>query len=255
MNTSNLSAVENIPPQPTHSNDITSNLSSALDYNHLHQGDCIPFMQTLPTNSIDFILTDPPYLVNYRDRSGRRIIGDNQSNWLEPAFAEMYRLLRPHRFAISFYGWNHVDKFMNAWRKAGFRIVGHFVFVKHYASKVSFTEARHECAYLLAKGNPTQVNHTLYDVMPWGKYTGNRYHPTQKPLDILTPLIKAYSDIGDVVLDPFAGSATTLIAAHLLHRSWIGVELDKNYHQIASKRLQSYINPQAQHGEQSCPHS
>jgi site-specific DNA-methyltransferase (adenine-specific) len=84
--------------------------------------------------------------------------------------------------------------------------VGHFVFAKHYASRKGYTEARHECAYLLAKGNPVTPNNALPDVMPWGAYTGNKLHPTQKPLEILRPLIKCYSDVGDVVLDPFTCS-------------------------------------------------
>jgi adenine-specific DNA-methyltransferase len=244
------SEVGNISPQPANQNNLfDTQYQHHSSYNRLHLGDCIQRMKTMASNSIDLIVTDPPYLVNYHDRLGRKIIGDNQSDWLEPAFAEIYRLLRPHHFAISFYGWNHVDRFMTAWRKAGFRIVGHFVFAKHYASKTGFTEARHECAYLLAKGNPNHVNHALPDVMPWGKYTGNRYHPTQKPLDILMPLIKAYSDIGDVVLDPFAGSASTLIAAHLLHRAWIGIELDNHYHQIATKRLHHFMQSHSQQGE------
>ncbi len=208
--------------------------------NHIHHGDCTKVMQQLPNNSIDFILTDPPYLVNYRDRTGRRIMGDINSDWLEPSFTEMYRILQPDSFAISFYGWNHVDKFMTAWRKAGFRIVGHFTFVKHYASRTGFTQARHECAYLLAKGNPKPPTHAPKDVMPWGKYTGNRYHPTQKPLEILRTLIKAYTQVGDIILDPFAGSGSTMIAARQLRRSWIGIEMDATYHQNAINRLHHY---------------
>lgn len=175
--------------------------------------------------------------MNYRDRTGRGIANDSNSDWLEPAFREMQRILRPDRFIISFYGWNHADKFITAWRKAGLRIVGHFVFAKHYASRKGFTEARHECAYLLAKGNPRTPDHALPDVMPWGKYTGNRLHPTQKPLEILRPLIKSYSQVGDVVLDPFAGSGSTLLAAQQLRRSWIGIEMDASYHSNASNRL------------------
>ena len=205
--------------------------------NHLHLGNCIPLMQSLPENSVDLILTDPPYLVNYRDRTGRKIAGDINGDWLNPAFAEMYRVMRRDRFAVSFYGWGSVDKFMTAWRLAGFRIVGHFVFAKHYASRKGYTEARHECAYLLAKGRPDNPAYALQDVMPWGKYTGNRLHPTQKPLEILRPLIKAYSDVGDVVLDPFAGSGSTLLAANQLRRSWIGMEMDATYHNLATKRL------------------
>lgn len=205
--------------------------------NHLHLGDCTQIMRLIPDSSVDLIVTDPPYLVNYRSRDGRTIAGDVNGDWLKPACAEMFRVLRHNRFVISFYGWNHADKFITAWRAAGFRIVGHFVFAKHYASRRGFTEARHECAYLLAKGNPQTPAHALPDVMPWGKYTGNRLHPTQKPLEILRPLIKSFSDIGDVVLDPFAGSGSTLLAARQLHRSWIGIEMDATYHRHAANRL------------------
>ena len=205
--------------------------------NHLHYGDCLTYMASLPAQSVNLIVTDPPYLVNYRSRDGRTIIGDNNSEWLNPAFTQMYRILKDNSFAVSFYGWNHADKFMTAWRSAGFRIVGHFVFAKHYASRTGFAEARHECAYLLAKGNPAPPAYILPDVMPWGKYTGNRLHPTQKPLEILRPLIRSYSQIGDVVFDPFAGSASTLIAAAQLERSWMGCELDPAYYQKASQRL------------------
>lgn len=219
---------------------------SHLNQCHLDQlylGDCTHIMQRIPATSVDLIVTDPPYLVNYRDRSGRTIAGDSNSDWLEPAFTGMYRVLRDNRFAISFYGWNHVDQFMQAWRKAGFRIVGHFVFAKHYASRKGFTEARHECAYLLAKGKPKQPDNALPDVMPWGKYTGNKLHPTQKPLEILRPLIKSYSDIGDVILDPFTGSGSTLLAAKQLHRSWMGIEMDSTYHRSAVERLTSSTRP------------
>jgi adenine-specific DNA-methyltransferase len=205
--------------------------------NRFHLGDCTKIMPTLPSGSVDFILTDPPYLVNYRSRDGRRIAGDVDDSWLQPAFDEMYRVLRPDRFAVSFYGWGSVDKFMAAWRKAGFRIVGHFVFAKHYASRTGYTEARHECAYLLAKGTPQAPECAPRDVMPWGKYTGNRLHPTQKPAEMLAPLISAYSQIGDTVLDPFAGSGSTLIAAKQLRRAWIGIETDETYYRNAAARV------------------
>jgi len=57
--------------------------------------------RTFNAGSVDFILTDPPYLVNYRDRSGRSIAGDGNGRWLQPAFAEMYRLLQDGGFCVS----------------------------------------------------------------------------------------------------------------------------------------------------------
>jgi adenine-specific DNA-methyltransferase len=205
--------------------------------NRIIHGDCVEVMRTLPAESVDLIVTDPPYLVKYRSRDGRRVPGDNNNAWLRPAFAEMCRVLRPDAFAVSFYGWHTADQFLTAWRGVGLRPVAHFVWHKHYSSKRGFTQARHECAYLLAKGNPSKPTHPLPDVLPWGRYTGNTLHPTQKPVGAILPLIEAFSRVGDVVLDPFAGSGTTAAAARQLHRSFIGIELDRTYWQNACQRL------------------
>ncbi|MBD8129098.1 hypothetical protein IFU23_24090 [Pantoea agglomerans] len=90
---------------------------------------------------------------------------------------------------------------MQAWKSAGFRIVGHLVFTKTYASKSAFVGYQHENGYLLAKGCPPLPANPLPDVMPW-QYTGNRHHPTEKPVSVLQPLIKTFTKPGDLILDP-----------------------------------------------------
>jgi site-specific DNA-methyltransferase (adenine-specific) len=111
-------------------------------------------MSGFPDNAVDFILTDPPYLVGFRDRQGRTIAGDKTDEWLQPACHEMYRVLKrradgellrlePRR---SLYG---------CVEKAGFSVVGHLVFTKTYTSKAAYVGYRHECAYILAKGRPS----------------------------------------------------------------------------------------------------
>jgi site-specific DNA-methyltransferase (adenine-specific) len=75
------------------------------------------------------------------------------------------------------------------------------------------------------------------DVIDWTTYTGNRLHPTQKPLSVLFPLIEGFSRPGNLVLDPFAGSGSTLLAAHMLGRRYLGIELDPGYHANACQRL------------------
>lgn len=117
-------------------------------------GNCIDVIARIPDNAIDFILTDPPYLVGFRDRSGRTIAGDKTDEWLQPACNEMYRVLKKDALMVSFYGWNRVDRFVAAWKNAGFSVVGHLVFTKNYTSKAAYVGYRHECAYILAKGRP-----------------------------------------------------------------------------------------------------
>lgn len=204
--------------------------------NTITQGDCIDVMAGMPAGSVDFILTDPPYLVRYKDRAGRTLANDDNARWLGPASAQMYRVLKYGGLCVSFYGWTQTDRFMTAWRAAGFRIVGHVVFRKRYASKARFVEYRHESAYVLAKGNPALPACPPPDVIDW-VYTGNRLHPTQKPTAILKPLIEAFCPTGGLVLDPFCGSGSTLMAARELGRDYAGIELDGSYFHTASNRL------------------
>lgn len=204
--------------------------------NMIFNGDCIDVMQAFDTGSIDIILTDPPYVTNYRDRQGRSVKNDDNGRWLKPAFAEMHRVLKDSGFAVSFYGWNKVDLFMEAWRAAGFRVVGHLVFRKRYASSSRFLRYKHEQAYLLAKGNPRMPVRVIPDVIDF-PYSGNRLHPTQKPVEALLPLIEAFTRPGELVLDPFSGSGSTLAAAQMLGRDWVGIELDSGHYHTASCRL------------------
>jgi len=205
--------------------------------NTIIQGDCLSILPQIPSRSVNFVLTDPPYLARYRSRDGRTVPNDDNDAWLKPAFAEIYRTLQRNSFCVSFYGWPHADRFMAAWRAAGFRIVGHFAFPKRYTSSEKYVRYQHECAYLLAKGYPKEPRHTIGDVIDW-TYSGNKLHPTQKPLPVLLPLIETFSAPGGLVLDPFAGSGSTLLAARMLGRDYLGIELDAGYHAAANERME-----------------
>ena len=207
-----------------------------LPRNSIIHGDCLKILPTLPSRSVDFILTDPPYVTRYRDRSGRQVLNDDNADWIEPAFAEMYRLLKYGSFAVSFYGFNSIDKFSASWSKAGFRTVGHIVFRKRYASSRGHLARQHESAYLLAKGRVGLPNQAMPDVIDM-PYTGNKLHPTQKPVAALAPLIESFCSQGGVVLDPFCGSGSSLVAASQQAKDFIGIELDPSHHRTASQRL------------------
>ena len=209
--------------------------------NQITHGDCIEIMRQMPASTVDFILTDPPYLVNYRDRTGRRIQNDSNDNWLKPAMAEAYRVLKPNRLMLCFYGWPRAEQFLEAWREAGFRPVGHLVFRKSYTTRARFFRYQHEQAYLLAKGDPQVPKNPLSDVQRF-LYTGNKLHPTQKAVMSLAPIVRAYSLPGDVVLDAFCGSASTCAAALLTDRNYIGVELDEMYFRQATARIERVKN-------------
>jgi adenine-specific DNA-methyltransferase len=210
--------------------------AKAEPQNRMIHGECVAVMrEKLSSESVDFILTDPPYLVNYQSRDGRRVANDSGSgNWIYPAFAEMYRVLKPNSFCVTFYGWNKLDVWFAAWKRAGFRPCGHLVWVKNYASGRGVVEYRHEQAFVLGKGDgrPPRV---LPDVLNFA-YTGNKLHPTEKAVSSLMPVIQAFTEPGQVVLDPFAGSGSTLVAAKELGRRYVGIELDERHAETAFAR-------------------
>lgn len=202
----------------------------------LMQGDCTALLRDVATASIDLVVTDPPYVCRYRERSGRIVANDHQADWIAPAFRELYRVLKPDTFCVSFYGWPHIEKFMCAWKEAGFTPVSHLVWLKDYASLRGYTAARHEQAFLLAKGRPPRPLAPFEDVQPW-TYTGNVLHPTQKAVGVIRPLIEAFSAPGAVVLDPFLGSGTTGVAAIAAGRRFVGIELDPDHFAVAERRI------------------
>jgi site-specific DNA-methyltransferase (adenine-specific) len=207
--------------------------------NIILRGDCIALMGGMAAGSVDCILTDPPYLVSYRSRDGRGVPNDDNAAWLAPAFAQMHRVLKPGSFCVSFYGWHSADLFISAWRAAGLRIAGHIVFRKRYASSVRYLRHQHEQAYVLTKGAAVLPASPMSDVIDW-RYTGNRWHPTQKPVASLMPIIEAFCPPGGVVFDPFCGSGSTLVAARMTGRGYIGMEIDPGYHAAAARRLAEF---------------
>jgi site-specific DNA-methyltransferase (adenine-specific) len=192
-------------------------------------------MSGFPDNAVDFILTDPPYLVGFRDRQGRTIAGDKTDEWLQPASHEMYRVLKKDALMVSFYGWNRVDRFMAAWKQAGFSVVGHLVFPKPTHRRPHMWATATNAPTSLQKAVRLPQN-PLNDVIAW-KYSGNRHHPTEKPVTSLQPLIESFTHPGAIVLDPFAGSGSTCVAALQAGRRYIGIELLEQYHRAGQQRL------------------
>jgi site-specific DNA-methyltransferase (adenine-specific) len=125
---------------------------------------------------------------------------------------------------------------MSAWKRVGFRPVSHLICLKEYSSRIGYTRGFHEVLYLLAKGRPPLPTDPFPDVLKW-HYTRNVLHPTQKPVEVIQTLIEAFSKPGDIVLDSFAGSGTTAIAARNCGRKFILIEKVWQHWKDASDRF------------------
>jgi DNA modification methylase len=84
----------------------TLTTTDAANLNTVLQGDCIQIMRQMQPASVDFVITDPPYITRYAARDGRTVANDDNARWLKPAFAQMHRVLKSAAFCVSFYGWN-----------------------------------------------------------------------------------------------------------------------------------------------------
>lgn len=154
--------------------------SIARFLNSIFFGDCLRFLPELPDASVDLVARDPPYLVDYRTRDGQRAYpNDTNDVWLKPTFREIFRVLKPNSFCVSFYGWPSAELFLQAWKDVGFKPVAHLVWIKRYSSRTGFTRACHDCAYLLGKGHPDPPEHPPKDVFHW-RWEGNTLHPAQR---------------------------------------------------------------------------
>jgi adenine-specific DNA-methyltransferase len=204
--------------------------------NTVINADCLTVLPEIPSHNIDLVITDPPYLVNYQPRDGRTCLNDTNAHWLRPAFNEMYRVLKADSFLVTFYGWPWIDLFMKVWKEIGFRPVSHLVWSKSHSSRDGYTKSYHEVGFLLAKGRPPKPQNPIPDVLPW-EYTGNKYHTNEKPVIALKPIIETCSKLGDIVLDPFAGSGTTGVAAKECDRNFILIEKVLQHWQVAKRRV------------------
>lgn len=197
----------------------------------IYHGDCIKLLANLKSECVDFVLTDPPYLVNYKGRwDGNKnvIVGDDDPNWLLPAYTEIYRVMKDNTFCVTFYGWPHADAFLGIWKKIGFRPISHLAFVKNHWGLGRFSRGQHETAFLLAKGKPAIPTNPISDVIFW-THVPRKIHPNQKPTTALHPVLQTFAPERAIVLDPFMGSGSTLKAASDLGMSAIGIEIDEVY--------------------------
>ena len=208
----------------------------------LLQGDCFELLKDIPDESVDMILTDPPYGMNFqsshRKTKYEKIKGDSNLDWLDDFVNEIYRVSKPNTAHYVFCSFHHIDKFKQAIERK-FKIKNILTWVKNNTSmgdlKGDFAP-KTEFIIFFHKGRRLINGRRDPNVLEFKK-TQNQLHPTQKPVDMTEYLIEKFSDEGDLILDPFMGSGTTGIACINTNRNFIGMELDVSYFEVAKGRI------------------
>lgn len=224
----------------------------------LYNDDCLNVLKTIPSNSVDLIVTDPPYQLDNTKTTLRSTLGrnvQNVNNELEAAklcqgfdktiLSEMVRVLKK----INCYIWcNHkqIPMYLDYFVKQQCCAFDILVWGKTNPPPLfnnKYLTDKEYCLYFRRGGycNPNSYEQakTIY-IQPTNKKMKKMYnHPTIKPLNIISNVISNSSHEGDVVLDCFMGSGTIGVACKELNRNFIGIEIDSNYYEIAKKRIEN----------------
>ena len=242
--------------------------------NHITKKDCLKYLETIPDNSIDLIITDPPYFIGFDGGEGWDSQWKTERDylkWCNHWTNHLVRVLKPNRMMIV-WGTLKTDTFLKYKLMLSLfdelRSQNEIVWSYNWGGRTKNNFARkHEYAWCYSKGDKflfndseirverkvkknlrTGKNHTQGTIPTcvWEKnnHTTSKdhcgWHPTTKNLEILQRMIKAYSNENDTILDIFMGSGSTAIASKLTNRNYIGCESNNNYIKLMQERIDSY---------------
>ena len=219
----------------------------------LYNDECLKVLRTLEDSSIDLVVTDPPYEHEYHGGGRRQRAKDytkvkENTNFMNEGFSyeevlpELVRVCRIPNIVLfcsnkqiaklmTWFEDNKLNPTLTTWKKSNACPLGG----GKYISDLEFA--------IFARGKNVPWNHSAPSKI---KYKGktypfvagkNKLHPAQKPLELIKEYVELHSLEGQVVLDPYMGSGTTGIACKELNRDFIGIEINKEYYEIAEKRI------------------
>ena len=235
---------------------MTSRAYYSDDTTTLYLGDCIEVMDTLDAATIDTVLTDPPYSSGGRRENAKSVRksmnrSSEDDDWIRgdamstPGFVHLLRLcglrwrtlLKPGGHALAFIDWRMAAPLAAALETADLRQHPLLVWNKVNLGMGAIFRNQHEFIVHMSAGNPTPPQRR--DVANVLSFPAVRRgdHPTEKPAALLETLLSVVCPPGGLVLDPFAGSGSTLTAAAATGRRAIGVEADERYCEVIATRL------------------
>lgn len=215
----------------------------------LYCGDALEILPTLASGSVDACITDPPYGISgnsgkterakYRGQLRRYVYGEwDITADLAEHFSQIQRIVRPDGTIYVFCGGEQLSDFLR-WMQSFGMSTRTLAWIKKNPTVANgqhlWLPATETIAF--GKGHGGKFNAFCRPGVWWQSPPSNRYHPTQKPEEIIRDFILASTDPGDTVLDPFAGSGTTAVVCIQTGRSFIGMEIDPHFYNVAQRRI------------------
>ncbi|MBI5574140.1 MAG: site-specific DNA-methyltransferase [Elusimicrobia bacterium] len=248
-------------------------LSGELEFNKIYNMDCVTGMTKLPDNSIDLVITDPPFAIDFKahrtnyNRTASRVLSGYaeipQEKYYEFTLGwikEVYRVLKESGSMYVFSGWNNLKDILNALDELGFITVNHIIWKYQFGvvTKRRFVTSHYHCIYVCKNGDKRKF-------FPYSRFDKNSKHekggslhyadkedvwyikreywngdvktPTKLPAEIIKKILMYSSEENDIILDPFLGSGQVAVVSKMLKRQYLGFEIVKEYYDFAKERL------------------
>lgn len=215
--------------------------------NKIHNADCLEFMKKLPDKSIDLVLTDPPYGIEFQSswteiQRFEKLHNDDkiEIQWM----TEAVRLLKEGGAMYCFSRWDVYPQWLQAIKDSGLIVKNCIVWdrMSHGMGDLNGCYApQHDFIIFATKGRHLLKGHKRpKDIIRLCRPNPNDIvHPTQKPVELIKVLLQNSSEENDIVLDCFLGSGTTAVACKQLNRKFIGIEINPDYCKISEERIKA----------------
>lgn len=262
-----------------------------LDVNKIYNMDCLEGMKQIQSNSIDMVITDPPFAIEFKvkrsnyNRVQSCVLEGYQEipkekyyeftlQWME----EVYRVLKESGSMYVFSGWNNLKDILNALDEIGFVTVNHIIWQYQFgvATQRKFVTSHYHCLYVCKN----EQKRKFFPYARFGKHekrdTGGSLHyqdkedvwyikreywngdqktPTKLPAELIKKILLYSSEENDIVLDPFLGSGQVAVISKMLKRQYIGFEIVNKYYKFAKERLDKDIYRIKSEFKENIPHS
>jgi len=252
----------------------TTGETTALEFNQIYNMDCIEGMALLPEASVDLIITDPPFAIdfkahrrNYNRTQSRVLTGYNEIEALDYLdftrswMAQAFRVLSESGSAFVFSGWNNLKDILIASDDIGFTTVNHIIWKYQFGvvCRRRFVTSHYHCLFLCkddarrkffqnARFGPDDRSDNggslryrdMEDVWTIKReyWHGDKKTPTKLPAELIEKILLYTSEEGDIVLDPFLGSGQVAVVSKMNSRHYIGFEIVEDYYRFAHERLE-----------------
>jgi DNA modification methylase len=229
----------------------------------IYHGDCLAVLGEIALEpALSAVVMDPPYASGARTEAAKSSSGSmiRGQRWAakpiendQMTTAGFVWLMREVLMAcrdslvdggsvLSFIDWRQWPHLLGACESVNLRVQGMIIWDKDTFGLGNGFRVQHELIMHAAKGVPRVLNHGTANVLRCSRES-NIDHPSPKPTPLVKQIVQVVSDKNDLILDPFLGSGTTLVAAKELGRRAIGIEIEERYCEIAAKRLSQEILP------------